>query len=113
MLLRLSKDYNCHISVIIHQNKNDNYATGHLGSSIMKKAEIVIDVEKNKENKRVTDVSCGYSRGEDFEKFSILINDSGIPQLTSYIPAEEKPMFLEHLKPLNDLVIKDENPCPY
>jgi hypothetical protein len=34
LLMRWTKIYNCHIHVIIHENKADNNATGHLGSSI-------------------------------------------------------------------------------
>jgi hypothetical protein len=47
LLMKWTKVYNCHITTVIHQNKNDNYATGHLGSAIMKKSECVISVEKN------------------------------------------------------------------
>lgn len=85
MLLRLTKVYNCHISTVIHENKNDNFATGHLGSSVMKKAEILLSVSKCKDDKSKSEVSCDLSRGIDFEPFEITINQEGIPQIGSGI----------------------------
>lgn len=79
MLLRLTKDYHCHITTVIHQNKQDNFATGHLGSSIMKKAEIIIEASKNTANKYLTDVASNISRGPEFEPFCIGINERGLP----------------------------------
>lgn len=87
ILLQLTKIYNCHISAIIHQNKNDNFATGHLGSAIMKKAEIIISVAKNCADKRMGDVNCDMSRGIDFDPFSFIINFDGLPEVCGY----EKP----------------------
>lgn len=86
MLLRLTKTYNCHIITVIHQNKNDNFATGHLGSSIMKKAEILISVTKSREDPQNSEVSCDLSRGIDFEPFCIAVDDNGMP----YIPEIKK-----------------------
>jgi hypothetical protein len=79
-LLKHSKESNCHISTVIHQNKNDNYATGHLGSAVMKKAEILISVTKIKDDRSRSEVACEMSRGEDFEPFEMLINDEGVPR---------------------------------
>jgi len=79
MLLRLTKVYNCHICTVIHQNKNDNFATGHLGSSIMKKAEILISVTKSSDPD-MSEVSCDLSRGVDFESFAMYVHD-GIPSI--------------------------------
>jgi hypothetical protein len=78
MMLRLTKEYNCHISIVIHQNKNDNFATGHLGSSLMKKAEILISTNKI-QGSDSTEVRCDYSRGQDFESFNMKIDFDGIP----------------------------------
>lgn len=82
LLMKWTKQYNCHVSTIIHQNKNDNFATGHLGSSIMKKAEIVISTSKEKGSGSNTVVSCDISRGIDFDDFSFFINESGLPELS-------------------------------
>ena len=92
MLLRLTKIYDCHISIVIHQNKNDNFATGHLGSALMKKSEIIVSVMKNENNKYITDVNCDLSRGIDFETFAFLIKD-GLPEVCKNVQQETKPFF--------------------
>lgn len=89
LLLRWTKQYNIHIPVILHQNKNDNFATGHLGSMIMKKAEIVISATKEKGSDKETVVSCDYSRGIDFEDFAFTLNENFEPELISKITANE------------------------
>ena len=86
MLLRLSNLNNCHISTVIHQNKNDNFATGHLGSAIMKKAEIIISVAKNQTDRRLAEVNCDMSRGIDFEPFVFTISDEGLPEVMDFEP---------------------------
>jgi hypothetical protein len=79
-LLEWTKKYNIHIANVIHQNKNDNYATGHLGSSLIKKSEVVIGVEKDPDMKNRSIVSCQNIRGaEDFDDFAFQINDEGKP----------------------------------
>jgi|GEM_PF-6005831 len=82
LLMKWTKVYNVHITVIIHQNKNDNFATGHLGSSIMKKAECLISVTKDATDNLKSEINCDYIRGAmEFDKFSITIDDNGIPKV--------------------------------
>ena len=79
-LMHLTKKYNIHISTIIHQNKNDNYATGHLGSSLIKKSEVVIGVETSIDNKSYSTVDCQNIRGAmDFPDFQFYIDDNVMP----------------------------------
>ena len=80
LLLKWTKDYQCHIATVIHQNKNDNFATGHLGSSIMKKCEIIIAVTKDQTDGYKSMVECTMSRGMDFKPFSLVIRD-GLPEI--------------------------------
>lgn len=82
LLMEWTKKFNIHISTIIHQNKNDNFATGHLGSALIKKAEVVISVEKDETYPIYSDVLCQNIRGAmEFEKFSFFINDKGLPEI--------------------------------
>ena len=83
LLLRWTKDFNIHISTIIHENKNDNFATGHLGSSVMKKAEVLINVKKAEYN---TCVSCDMIRGTSpFQDFYFEIEEeSKLPIIINY-----------------------------
>lgn len=94
LLMRWTKQYNIHIVTVIHQNKGDNYATGHLGSMIIKKAEAVIGVERDRENKKRSIVTCDNMRGApDFNTFAFDINDKGMPEIASnfnYIEYEKR-----------------------
>lgn len=80
LLMRWTKEYDCHIVSVIHQNKNDNYATGHLGSSLMKKAEVIISVKKDIDNKRQSFVECDMIRGSyDFDQIIMEVRKDGLP----------------------------------
>lgn len=85
LLMKWSKDYQCHIATVIHQNKADNYATGHLGSSITKKCEIIISVTKDEQNYNESTVKCEMSRGVDFKPFTLRINSEGIPEIDNVV----------------------------
>jgi len=89
LLLKWTKQYNCHIATVIHQNKNDNFATGHLGSSIMKKCEMIISITKDKGDRYSSIVECEMSRGMDFDKFAFSINEMGLPFINNNIYIEE------------------------
>lgn len=89
LLLKWTKVYNLHIIVIIHQNKNDNFATGHLGSSIMKKAECVMSVTKDTTDASRSEVKCDYIRGAmEFDDFSIIIDEAGMPYVDPVFKAK-------------------------
>lgn len=93
LLMRWTKEYKCHISTVIHQNKNDNFATGHLGSAIMKKCEIIISVTKDPTNNYKSVVECTMSRAIDFKPFNLSINHEGIPEIDNVIIEVDKDEF--------------------
>jgi RecA-family ATPase len=81
-LMRISTQYNCHIINVIHQNYgSQKLGTGHLGSALEKKAEVVISLEANTVNKDWVTVKCGRSRGYGFETFSFQVNEKGLPTI--------------------------------
>lgn len=81
LLMRWSKKSNIHIINVIHQNKADNFATGHLGSALIKKSEAVIKIEKARD-RRYSHVDCDMMRGaRDFESFAFRINKDGYPEI--------------------------------
>jgi hypothetical protein len=97
LLMKWTKLYNVHIIVIIHQNKNDNYATGHLGSAILKKSECIISVTKDPDNSLRSEVNCDLIRGtSDFDSFSFVINENGLPEI------EANDIYIEPQKQFND-----------
>lgn len=80
LLMKWTKKYNIHITLVIHQNKNDNFATGHLGSAILKKAECIISVTKDNADTSRSEVKCDLIRGAgDFDNFSFVIDENGLP----------------------------------
>lgn len=84
LLMRWTKEYQCHINTIIHQNKNDNFATGHLGSYIMKKCECIISVTKDADEPNRSTVNCDMIRGvQDFNEFDIEITENGLPYVVN------------------------------
>lgn len=76
-LMELSALYNCAIVTIIHQNKGDNNARGHLGTELMNKSETVLQVVRDKSVATVAPVHC---RNIEVDEFSFTVID-GLPQL--------------------------------
>ena len=82
LLMRWTKKYNLHIVNIIHQNKNDEYATGHLGSAILKKSECIISGKKDISDTSQSEVKCDLIRGAgDFDDFEFRIDEHGLPHV--------------------------------
>jgi hypothetical protein len=105
LLLRWTKDYQCHIATVIHQNKNDNFATGHLGSAIMKKCEIIISVTKDPADNYKSIVACDFTRGLDFKPFSLVINHEGLPEIDNVVIEVDN-----NFKVMSDEKINDDLP---
>ncbi len=80
-LERISDEKNIHVCVVVHENKANNYAQGWLGTQLMKKAETVIEVQKNDMFPNVSKVIPNLSRDIEFEEFSFKINDFGYPEI--------------------------------
>lgn len=78
----LTVTFNLHIVNILHQNKNDNNARGHLGTELLNKAEITIELELD-ESAGCTTVKCESSRDIPFEPFAFTHNSEELPELVS------------------------------
>lgn len=77
-LLKWSEEKNIHILTILHQNKGDANARGHLGTELMNKAEAVAKLIRDENNgTRLTIVEPEFSRHKDFEPFAYSIDDLG------------------------------------
>lgn len=81
-LERLILSYNIHVVNVLHINKTDNNARGHIGSELLNKAEITIELEKD-EASGSTIVKCESSRDKPFEDFSFTHGDDDLPVLCS------------------------------
>ena len=78
-IMRLSKQYDCHILVVIHTNIGGDKVRGHLGSEAMRKAESVLNVVPKGE---VSTVESKKSRDITPPTFSFRIVD-GLPSLVT------------------------------
>lgn len=74
-LLKWTSDYKIHMILLLHQNKTDLNARGHIGTEILNKAETTITITK-KDKANIFVVSCDYSRDLAFEDFALIIQDN-------------------------------------
>ena len=89
--MKWTAERNIHIITVVHQNKGDNNAKGHLGSLILQKAETVLSIEKDGE---ISKVEPTHSRGIDINPISFSVNEYGIPYLVDHLPSNQS----NHLK---------------
>lgn len=78
-LMRWADVFNCHVLTILHQNKGDGNARGHLGAEMTNKAETVIKVSQNYCKEMV--IEPEYTRGKPFEVFALNRDEHGTPYL--------------------------------
>lgn len=76
-LLRWTFEYNIHICVVIHKSAVTNKPLGHMGTYVLKKAESVIDLER--QDGGIIKVTNPYSRGYSFDEFNFDINENALP----------------------------------
>lgn len=81
-LERLILQHNIHVINVLHLNKTDGNARGHLGSELQNKAEASIKVKYDRETNLST-VECESSREKGFEPFAFQHGPEGLPQLES------------------------------
>lgn len=81
-LLKWTEDLNIHIVTVIHQNKGDTNARGHLGTEIVNKAEVVISVTKSTVNSEVSVCEPEFCRELEFPGFGFSVGADGLPYLT-------------------------------
>lgn len=80
-LMQWSEGYNLHIHTILHVNKTDDNARGHLGTEILNKAESVLQVIKDSSDPDVSIVKAVSIRDKDFEPFAFRIGEDDLPEL--------------------------------
>jgi hypothetical protein len=85
--MQWTDDRQIHIHTILHQNKNDENARGHIGTELNNKAETIMQVEVDKDDKTISVVEAVHIRDREFEPFAFRINEDALPELVeSYLP---------------------------
>ena len=105
-LMQWTDEYQIHLHTILHQNKSDENARGHIGTEINNKAETVIQIEKDKDDSNISKVESVHTRSKDFLPFAFCINAQSLPELLpDYVPTKKsvgRPK-LEPFSPYKDI----------
>jgi len=80
-LMRWTDCGQLHLHTVLHQNKGDKNARGHIGTELDNKAETVMLVEKDRLQAEVSTVKPVFTRGMDFPPFAFRINGDALPEL--------------------------------
>jgi hypothetical protein len=80
-LMKWTDEQQIHIHTILHQNKADENARGHIGTELNNKAETVLEVAKDKFNSDISTVHAIHIRAMDFQPFAFRINEHALPEL--------------------------------
>ena len=80
-LMKWSEELNIHINCILHMNKGDNNARGHVGTELMNKSLTVLGVTKNEKQTDYSTVEPIACRDKDPEPFTFGIDENGLPYL--------------------------------
>lgn len=77
-LEKLTLEHNVHICNVLHMNKADTNARGHIGTELGNKAQTTIELELDK-NANCTICKCESSRDKSFDKFAFTHDKDGLP----------------------------------
>ena len=105
-LMRWTDDRQIHIHTILHQNKNDEHARGHIGTELNNKAGTIMQIEPDKDNKSISVVEALHIRDSEFESHAFRINNECLPDPYKEIPEDT------HRSALN-AAFEDGNICSY
>ncbi|MBJ2174181.1 AAA family ATPase [Aureibaculum sp. A20] len=90
LFLNWTEVHKMHLIAVLHQNKNDSNARGHLGSELVNKAETVLSVNKDSKDKNISIVNAEQCRNKEPEPFAFEII-GGLPQLVANYEMRVKP----------------------
>lgn len=78
-LLKWTEERNIYILNVLHQNKTDANARGHIGTELQNKAQTVLSVSKSEGDKNISVVTPEQCRNIEPEVFAFEINEDGLP----------------------------------
>lgn len=106
-LLRWTEDNHIHIVTVLHQNKGDNNARGHIGTELINKAETVLTVTVDSTNENISIVEPQQCRNKPFDTFAFKINESGNTELVDdFIKSSSKKDNFDIFKTDNETKMK-------
>ena len=88
--MQWTDDKQIHIHTVLHQNKNDEHARGHIGTELNNKAETIMQIEPDKDDKSISVVEALHIRGRKFESFAFRINDECLPETVEFYQPQKR-----------------------
>lgn len=90
-LLKWTEERNIHIITVLHQNKGDQNARGHVGSSLTHKSEAVLSITREESNPDISTMKAEFCRNREPEPFSFEIDTDGLPiEVVGFEPKARK-----------------------
>lgn len=83
-LMKWSEEKNILIVTVLHQNKSDTNARGHIGTELNNKAETVLSVSKSPDDQMVSIVNAEMCRNIEPKSFAFEIDENGIPYISDF-----------------------------
>ena len=96
LLMRWTSQHNLHIHTVLHLNKADDNVRGHIGTELNHKAETILQISRNEDDGKVSEVHAALIRDRDFPPFAFQINDEGLPEVIEgfdFKPKNRKSVF--------------------
>lgn len=107
-LLKWSEEKNIHIMNVLHQNKGDKNARGHIGTELINKAETVLSITKDTANNDISIVEAQQCREKEPEPFAFEIDENGLPRIIEeWEPKSKKSKVNELTDDQNFKIIKE------
>lgn len=86
-ILKWTQEKQIHIIAALHQNKGDLNARGHLGTELVNKAQTVLSVSRDPNNKNISIVEAEFCRDSEPETFAFYVDEEELPQIIAgFIP---------------------------
>ena len=98
--MKISADLNIHLATVLHENKNDRGAKGHLGSYLVQKSETVYGVSRS-EDGFTTYIEGLYTRNASFPDLELSVQgrdvDISVKEMEGPTGKEFSPTDLERI----------------
>ncbi len=78
-----------HVVNVLHQNKSDLNARGHVGTELINKSETTFSVTKEKNDETVSTVNTEFSRDISIPAFSFMVGGDGLPYRSDPVEATQ------------------------
>ena len=88
-VLRWCSQKQIHIVNVLHQNKADLNARGHIGTELINKSETVFSVTKERSDETISTVNQEFSRDMNIPSFSFMVGEDGLPYRSDQVEAAQ------------------------